>query len=152
MEIDKETMKQIHQKFASDLFNTVWSFLDKTDRTPSDDAKMIHYAHASLFHWMQVGTLENIYTGEWQISRVYATLHMSQSALYHAERSLQICLDNDYTGFNLGYAYEAMARTYMIAKDDELKTRYLKLAHNEAKKIDNLEYRNMLLDDLKTIF
>jgi hypothetical protein len=151
MEIDKETMKQIHQKFASDLFNTVWSYLDKSDRTPNDDTKMIHYAHASLFHWMQIGTAENIYTGEWQISRVYAVLHMTQSALYHAERALQICLDNGFTGFNLGYAYEAMARTYMIVKEHELKIKYVKLAKKEADKIDDLEYRSMLLDDLKTI-
>jgi hypothetical protein len=151
MDIDKETMKQIHQKFASDLFNTVWSYLDKSDRTPNDDAKMIHYAHASLFHWMQIGTAEQIYIGEWQISRVYATLHMAESALYHAERSLQICLDNRFTGFNLGYAYEAMSRTYMVSKEADLKKKYLKLAHDEAMKIDNLEYRDMLLDDLKTI-
>jgi hypothetical protein len=151
MDISQETMKQVHHKLASDLFNTVWSYLDKSDRTPSEDTKMIHYAHASLYHWMQIGTKENVYTGEWQISRVYAVLHLSQSALYHAERALQICLDNGFTGFNLGYAYEAMARTYMIQKEDDLKNKYLKLAKKEAEKIENLEYRGMLLDDLKTI-
>jgi hypothetical protein len=135
MEIDKDTMKQIHHKFASDLFNTVWSYLDQKDRTPKDDATMIHFAHASIFHWMQVGTAENIYIGEWQVSRVYATLHMTESALYHAERSLQLCLDNGFTGFNLGYAYEAMARTYMLMKEDDLKDKYFKLAWAEAENI-----------------
>ncbi|HNX01293.1 MAG TPA: hypothetical protein PLE74_10925 [Candidatus Cloacimonadota bacterium] len=149
--IPENTLKQIHQKFATDLFNSVWSYLDKKDRTPNDDAKMIHCAHASLFHWMQIGTKENIYTGEWQISRVYATLHMTQSALYHAERALQICLDQGFNGFNLAYAYEAMARTYMIMKDEDLKNKYLELARNEAKSIKDMEYRSMLLDDLKTI-
>ncbi len=151
MEINQEMLKQIHQKLASDLFNSVWSYLDKIDRTPSEDAEMIHFAHASLFHWMQIGTKENVYTGEWQISRVYATLHLSQSALYHAERALQICLDHGFTGFNLGYAYEAMARTFMIDNEDDLKNKYLKLAQKEAEKIENLEYKSMLLDDLKTI-
>ena len=51
-----EEQKKIHHKLAVDCFNSTWSFLDKKDRTPEDDADMIHTAHASRYHWGQIGT------------------------------------------------------------------------------------------------
>ena len=35
---------------------------------------MIHAAHASRYHWSQVGTKANLARGEWQVSRVYTVL------------------------------------------------------------------------------
>ncbi|MBB5034625.1 hypothetical protein [Prosthecobacter vanneervenii] len=47
-----------HKKMAVDLFNETWTLLDKTDRTPEEDARMSHLAHASRLHWGFVGTAE----------------------------------------------------------------------------------------------
>lgn len=41
---------ECHKKFAVDLFNLVWSLLDKKNRTKEEDDKMVHAAHASRFH------------------------------------------------------------------------------------------------------
>jgi len=62
------------------LFNLVWSLLDKKDRTKEEDDKMIHAAHASRFHWGEIGKPINLGRGEWQISRVYSVLNMPESA------------------------------------------------------------------------
>ena len=62
------------RRLAADLFNHVWALLDTEGRTPEQDVEMIHAAHASRHHWGEVGTPVNVARGEWQISRVYATL------------------------------------------------------------------------------
>ena len=77
------------RQLAVDLFNHVWTLLDTDERTPEQDVEMIHAAHASRHHWGEVGTPVNVARGEWQISRVYATLGRGEPALFHAQR----CLD-----------------------------------------------------------
>jgi len=41
---------------------------------------MIHAAHASRFHWGEIGKPINLGRGEWQISRVYSVLNRPESA------------------------------------------------------------------------
>jgi hypothetical protein len=49
------TEQETHKKFAVDLFNLTWDLLDKPERSADEDDKMIHAAHASRFHWGEVG-------------------------------------------------------------------------------------------------
>jgi hypothetical protein len=44
---------------------------------------MVHMAHASRFHWDNVGDDQNRAIGEWQVARVYAVLGRAESALFH---------------------------------------------------------------------
>ena len=76
------------RQLAVDLFNHVWTLLGTPGRSPETDDEMIHAAHASRCHWGEVGSPANLGRGEWQISRVYATLGRSEPALYHARRCL----------------------------------------------------------------
>src|SRR5215211_4699724 len=80
---------QVHRRLAAELFNRVWSLLEQTDRSQSDDDTVLHAAHASRFHWGEVGEPVNFARGEWQVSRVYAVLGRSEPALFHARRCLE---------------------------------------------------------------
>ena len=75
MTTEHETMQELHKKFAVDLFNLVWDLLDNGERTMEEDDRMLHAAHASRFHWGEIGTPLEFERGEWQISRVYAVLN-----------------------------------------------------------------------------
>jgi len=107
--------KESHRKYAVDLFNLTWSLLDKKNRTAEEYDKMIHAAHASRFHWGEIGTPLEFERGEWQISRVYSVLRRSEPALYHARRCLEICKKNTIGDFDIAFAYEALARAYAVA-------------------------------------
>jgi hypothetical protein len=93
---------------AADLFNLVWRYLEKPDRTPEDDEAMVHAAHASRFYWGETGTAVNRARGDWQISRVYAILGRNEPALHHAERCLECCLahPDEVEDWDLPFAYE----------------------------------------------
>lgn len=145
------TMEEWHKKQAVDNFNAVWDLLDSNERSMEDDLLMIHRAHASRFHWNEIGTPVNFARGEWQISRVYSTLKMPSGALYHAERSLEFCDKNQIGDFDLAFAYEAMARAYMVSGDIDKMNEYLDLGIEASSKITKAEDKNYFLDELKTI-
>ena len=63
-----------HRQLGVDLFNGTWKLLDKPDRTADEDALLIHMAHASAYHWLQVGKPENFARSHWLCSRVYSVL------------------------------------------------------------------------------
>jgi hypothetical protein len=75
---------------AAGLFNHVWTLLETPDRTPDQIDEMIHAAHASRYHWGEVGEPVNLARGEWQCARVYSVLGRGEPALWHARRCLEI--------------------------------------------------------------
>ncbi len=115
IELDPATRR----KLAADLFNHTWTLLEKPDRTPAEDDEMIHSAHASRYHWGEVGVGEpvNLARGEWQCSRVYAVLGRAEPALWHARRCVAINEAGGHADWDIASAYEAMARAYLAGGD-----------------------------------
>src|SRR2546427_2767137 len=128
----------------------VWRLLEKK-RTPAEDDRMIHAAHASRYHWGEVGTPVNLAIGEWQISHVYAVLDRPEPATYHAVRSLAMCKENGIDDFPLAFAYEALARADAVAGRKRDLRRHLAFAREVGSKIKDKEDRDLLFRDLKSI-
>jgi hypothetical protein len=139
------------KKFAAELFNGTWGLLEKEDRTPDDDARMIHMAHASTYHWAEVGTAVNIVRGEWQCSRVYAVLGRAEPALYHARRALEVCRREGIGDFDLAACFEALARACAVAGDADESKRWLREAATAAEDIAEDDDREIVLSDLQTV-
>lgn len=139
------------RQLAIDLFNGVWRLLEKEGRTADDDDQMLHMAHASRYHWGEVGAPVNRSRGELQCSRVYAVLGRAEPALYHARRSLEICRAHDIGDWDLAYAYEALARASAVAGDREQARAWTEQALAAAEDIVQDEDRELLLTDLETI-
>jgi hypothetical protein len=150
-EEDKYTEQECHKKFAVNFFNFVWSLHDKKDRTKEDDYKMIHAAHASCFHWSEVGTPVNIERGEWQISRVYSVLNLPEPALYHAKRCLEICQDINIGDWDIAFAFEAMARASAVAGNKSECDKYILLAKEAGEKIKEKGDKDLFFKELKTV-
>jgi len=123
------------------------------ERTPEQDDELIHAAHASRHHWAEVGTGANLARGEWQVSRVYATLGRSEPALYHARRCLAYCeVDSEVLeDWDLPYAYEALARAHVVAGDTAEAKRFGDQARELGERIEDDEDREQLAADLATL-
>lgn len=144
------TERKTHRKLAVSLFNEVWRLLEKKRTRPEDD-RMIHAAHASRFHWGEVGTAVNIAIGEWQVSHVYAVVGRAEPATYHALRSLAVCEEAGIEDFPLAFAYEALARADAVAgRKRDMKT-HLALAREVGSRIKDKDDRELLFRDLKSI-
>lgn len=142
---------QAEKSLAASLFNGVWTLLEKSDRTPDDDMLMIHMAHASCYHWGRVGTAVNLVRGEWQCSRVYATLRQVEPALFHARRALTICEANGIGDFDLAFCYEAFARAYAVAGDFDEARRWRQQGLGLSNDVADDEDREILLADLESV-
>ncbi len=141
----------VRRTAAVATFNYTWSQLRREDRTERDDDLMIHAAHTSRFLWEDVGGPINHARGEWQISRVYAVLGRAEPALFHARRCLEICEAEGIGDFDLGFAYEAMARAHAVAGNAEEAARYGAMALEQAAAVADLDDREVLLGDLATL-
>jgi hypothetical protein len=146
------TLEQaLHRRLGVEEFNGTWTLLDKSDRTADDDALMIHMAHASAYHWLQVGTQENFARSHWLCSRVYCVLGRAEPALYHARFVLAICERHRIGDFDLAFAYEALARAHAVAGDRAESARWLDRAQAAAADIAEDDDRDLLVSDLATI-
>ena len=127
--------------------------MGKEVRTAAEDAEMIHCAHASAYHWLQVGTATNRARGEWQCSRMYTVLGRPEPAIYHAQRCLELCQAEPgaLEDWDLPFAYEALARAYAVAGEAGAAARWLEEARSLGAAIVDDDDRALLQSDLATI-
>lgn len=151
MSIQQEELEKLHKKLAIDNFNKTWDLIDLTDRTKDQDIEMIHTAHASLFHWLQIGTPLNFARGEWQVSRVYNLLGMGESALLHGRKSLDLCLANNIEDFDLAFGYETVARAYKNLGDIDNQKLYYDKALKASENISKQDDKDYTLSEIKDL-
>jgi hypothetical protein len=112
-----EEIARWHRRFAVELFNRSWDLLEMPDRSSDDDAEMLAAAFASAYHWMQVGTAENIALGDHQISKVASLVGQPTLALHYARRALEAIEIGHFGDWQVAAAYEGMARAHTAAGD-----------------------------------
>jgi len=141
------------RQLAVDLFNHAWTLLRLPERTPEQDDELIHAAHASRHHWGEVGNAANLARGEWQLSRVYATLGRAEPALHHAHRCLAYCEANadEIEDWDLPFAYEALARAHGANGETDEAAGCAARARELAARIADPADRELLESDLATV-
>lgn len=106
-----------HRGLAVTLFNDTWGLLGLETRTPEQDDQMVHGAHASCWHWGQVGTVVQAARGEWLCAHVYSVLGRAEPAIHHAGRALRL-VEQGHPGFadwDLPSALQAVGRAHHVA-------------------------------------
>ena len=139
-----------NRELAVTLFNKTWEYLDKA-RSEAEDHQMVLTAHASCYHWSQCGTAIEQARGEWQISRVHSVLKQGSIALWHAQRSLTLCLENQIADFDLAFAYEAIARAYQCLGHSVERDEALRSAYEAAEKIADEDDKNYAVSEINSI-
>ena len=154
-ETDHETAGALdsdeRRRLAAELFNFTWTLLEKTDRSQEDDDRMVHAAHASRFHWGEIGGAQQLAVGEWQCSRVYAVLGRGEPAVHHARRALEIAEAGEVPEWTVATAHEALARAHAVAGDRDEAKRFASLARELCDRITDPEDREVIEGDLATL-
>ncbi|HRJ45388.1 MAG: hypothetical protein KJZ86_12540 [Caldilineaceae bacterium] len=108
-----------HRWFAVELNNNLWRALE-AGRWSADDAEQnIHAAHASCYHWLEVGNISHHARAECLVANVYAVAGLGESALRHARRCQELLEDSPYAfeDWDFAFAYDALARAYGLTGD-----------------------------------
>ncbi len=149
----KIDVEAAHRFFSAECFNRSWDLIEKADRSPEEDERMLLLSMASLWHWSERPdhTDKNISTGAWQISRIYALLGQAELARAWGLKCLKYSQGEGTLPYNLAYAYEALARAEMVAHDHGMMAEYLARAKEASKTMTDEQTKKNLLDDLATI-
>ena len=104
--------QKMHHEMGIEMNIQTWNLLEKVGRNERDDARMISFAHASLYHWRKSHKYKpiNEQRGQWLLSHVYAVLGKSKEALYYAKKTQKLTIEQDLKDSDRAYAYEALAR------------------------------------------
>jgi hypothetical protein len=133
-------------------FTAVWELMDKTDRSPAEDATMLEFAHASAYHWSFCGTVVNQQRGYWLISRVYAVLGIPDACLLFAKlcrESTEADL-NEMEDFDKAFSFEALARAYALNSELKKTAEMFKSAVEAGKLIKDDEDRIIFSESLNS--
>lgn len=144
---------EIHRALGAGLFNKTWDLLEIEQRTPDQDDEMVDTAHASAWHWRQVGTTANRARGHWMLARVYSVLGRAPEALHHARRANEI-LEAGGDGiedWDRPSAAEAMARALWVAGDLDGARAWKARGEALAAQIAEDEDRKIITNDLATV-
>jgi hypothetical protein len=138
---------------GAELFNRTYALMEKATRTPDEDTEMLHCAHASAYHWAQVGTAANRSRSEWQCARVYAVLGWVEPSLHHARRCHEIVQahPDEMKDWDLPAAYEALARAHMVAGDVAETQKWAELGRTATAQIADAHDRAVIEADFATI-
>ena len=144
---------ETHRALGAGLFNRTWDLLEIEDRTAAQDDELIDTAHASAWHWRQVGNAANAARGHWLCSRVYAVLGRGEPALFHARRATELVAGGgegleDWDG---AAAAEAMARALAVAGDLARAAEWKARAQTALDGIAEAEDRAVIEGDLATL-
>jgi len=147
----RELPAEQQRQLAADLFNLVWELLERPGRSVEEDDRMVHAAHASRYHWGQVGQPTQFAIGEWQCARVYSVLGRAEPALHHARRCAEIVAGHDAPDWLVASSHEALARAHAVAGDRAQAGRQRDLAHSVLQRVTDAEEREVVESDLAGI-
>ena len=139
------------RRLAADLYNHTWTLIEIADRSPAQTDEMIHSAHASRYHWGEVGEAVNLARGEWLCSRVYSLLGRAEPALWHARRCVEIDEASGARDWDIASAYESMARALAVGGDLKGAREWAARARAACDEIAEAEDREVIEGDLATL-
>lgn len=146
------TLEEAHRHFAVQLNGETWALLDKTERTPEENERMVYAVFASGYHWLRVGTPLNWQRSEWLIARVYGVLGRVEEGLRHARRCLELTEAHPdlMEDFDFAFAYEGMARALALAGQRDEAKEYHEKAAAAGKQIADAEDRQIFEADFQS--
>ena len=144
------TESEAHRHFAAKLNGRVWALLEKAGRSRAEEEIMLHSAHASCCHWLEVDTGLHHQRAEWLIARVYSELGLSEAALRHANRCRELTQEHAdlMEDFDRAYALEAMARANAVAGNRGATLEFLQRAEAAGQAIADDQGKQFFLGDL----
>jgi hypothetical protein len=144
---------EIHRVLAVGLFNRTWDLLEIEDRTARQDAELIDTAHASAWHWRQVGNAATEARGHWILARAYSVLGHGPEAVYHATRANEVLAagGEGIEDWDAAAAAEAMSRALVANGDLAGAATWKAMAEALLEGVADPDDRGVVEGDLETL-
>lgn len=106
-----------HRWFAVELNNLAWELIELPQRTADEAQRMIHAAHASYWHWLQVGSTINHQRALCLLATAYGAAGDGPAAVRYALQCTAMSeqTGDDQTPFDRATASGCAARAHALA-------------------------------------
>ena len=132
-------VRRAHEWFAVELNNRAWDLVEADRRSEADAERMIHAAHASCLHWLEVGDALNHLRAQYLLATAYTRAGIAEAAVRHAERCLALVREADGkpTPFDRATAHGCAAAAFALAGRTDDARRECQLATAAAAALDD---------------
>lgn len=114
-----DELNQWHRYFAVECNNIAWSAAE-ADPSTRDHKSLLNAAHASVFHWLQVGNELNKIRGFVLLAYVHALCGHGTLALEYAGAAREYYQGHPYEEWELAFACMIQALAAHVASDTAL--------------------------------
>jgi hypothetical protein len=97
-----------HERFAAECNNRAWD-LSLATRSAADDREMLDAAHASAWHWAEIGTELNRMRATMLLAEVHALLGMGERALAYAEEMRAYFVAHECPDWEIAFCHAIFA-------------------------------------------
>jgi len=111
---NSEDLSNFHRYFAIQCNNDFWS-LSEGELSHDDKQNIITIAHASLFHWREVGTDENIQLANMAVARAYC-VNESLNSMQYAKQAYEF-FDKSGEKWVQAFTNAILSHAFYIAGD-----------------------------------
>jgi len=144
-EFSPEEIARSHRWHAVECNNLAWKLADQRGRSPIEDDAMLDAAHASAFHWGEVGTELHQARARMLLGQVYAALGRGETALKFARLSFDYLETHNPPDWELAFAHAILAHAAIAAGDRDLHRLHHARAQELGQEIADPEDREIFL-------
>lgn len=114
-------LDQANRWFAVELNNRAWDLIEQDSHTEEAIETLLHTAHASCWHWRQIGSKINVQRAYCLLATAYAVAGYGEPAVQFAEqcRTLSDKTTDGLTAFDRASAYGCSAGAASLAGEDD---------------------------------
>lgn len=139
MQPTPDEIARFHRWHAVECNNLAWKLSEQTSRTPAEDDLMLDAAHASAFHWGQVGSELNQARAQMLLGQVHAALGLGTTAWAYARRSYEYLAAHEPPDWELAFVHAVLAHAASAAGDAALHQQHYALAEQLGQAIADPE-------------
>jgi hypothetical protein len=149
--LSPEEIARSHRWHAVECNNLAWRLSELSERTPAQDAEMHDAAHASAFHWSEVGTELHSARAKMLLGHVHAVLGQGHAALAYAQESFRYLVGHDPPDWERAFAHAVLAHAAHAAGETALYEEHIAEAGELGAGIADPEDREIFLRTFRNI-
>jgi hypothetical protein len=149
--LSPEDIARSHRWHAIECNNLAWELSCLPKRSPIQDEEMLNAAHASAFHWAQVGTELNHARAKMLLGQVYAVLEQGNTALHYAQQSYDYLTTHEPPDWEIAFAHAILAHAAFATRDHRLHQQHYAKAKELGAAIKDSEDREIFFKTFNTI-
>jgi hypothetical protein len=116
-DLSPEEIATSHRWHAVECNNLAWSLSAQPERTLLEDEEMLNAAHASAYHWGEVGTQLHRARAKMLLGHVHAALGYGQTALAYSQESYDYLTAHGPPDWEIAFAHAILAHAAIAAGD-----------------------------------